>query len=120
MSYTRICPRDLFNEAKLLKCIGQISLLILDNQAPDNLKMKTDYDSFTVIQDTSYGSIYLEEILITISGHSHIFYCRMNAKDSYPLEVVANETEDFIEVFNDDGTFHSDFIDYCNELRLPF
>ena len=30
MSYSRVAPRDLFNEANFMKCIGQITLLILD------------------------------------------------------------------------------------------
>lgn len=31
-SYRRVLPRDLFNEAKLLKCLGQLSLMIHDGK----------------------------------------------------------------------------------------
>ncbi len=30
MTYHRVLPRDAFNEAKLLKCIGKLTLLIED------------------------------------------------------------------------------------------
>lgn len=41
--YGRVIPRDLFNEAKLLKCMGQLCLRIHNN---DNLpaKMSADHD----------------------------------------------------------------------------
>ena len=32
MTYRRVLPRDLFNEAKLLKCLGQLALIIHDGQ----------------------------------------------------------------------------------------
>lgn len=35
--YQRVLPRDLFNESKLLKCIGQLVLLIHDGNCPNGL-----------------------------------------------------------------------------------
>ena len=30
MSYARVIPRDLFNEANLLKCLGKVALILMD------------------------------------------------------------------------------------------
>jgi len=35
MSYTRVIPRDLFNEANLLKCYGQIYIEVERMSLPD-------------------------------------------------------------------------------------
>lgn len=38
--YQRVIPRDLFNEAKLLKCLGRLSLFIHDGKSPPILKVR--------------------------------------------------------------------------------
>ena len=35
--YERVIPRDLFNEAKLLKCVGLLVLKIHDGENPANV-----------------------------------------------------------------------------------
>ena len=44
--YTRVLPRDLFNEAKLMKCMGLLTLLIHDELIPDCLKFEYDQEPF--------------------------------------------------------------------------
>lgn len=34
MSYFRVIPRDLFNEASLLKCYGRLAILLDDMRSP--------------------------------------------------------------------------------------
>ncbi len=43
--YTRVIPRDLFNEAKLLKCIGRLVLLIHDGDH-NNISFEHDGEPF--------------------------------------------------------------------------
>lgn len=38
MSYNRVCPRDLFNESKLLKCLGKL----LGNEGDNDIKGLVD------------------------------------------------------------------------------
>lgn len=44
MNYIRVIPRDFFNESKLLKCMGQLSLKILDCQLPKGIEMYIEGD----------------------------------------------------------------------------
>ena len=57
--YKRVLPRDLFNEAKLLKCLGRLCLLIED----DMCKLEYDHDDefaegFVIGQLQECGGIY--------------------------------------------------------------
>ena len=38
-NYSRVIPRDFFNEAKLLKCMGLLALKVLDNMTPNGIKI---------------------------------------------------------------------------------
>jgi hypothetical protein len=59
--YNRVIPRDLFNEAKLLKCLGQLCLLIDKGQCPglSVVQPPCDNNAFRILQDQSDGSIYV-------------------------------------------------------------
>lgn len=43
MSYIRVVPRDFFNEAKLLKCLGQFELCV-NHTGSNGLKFDIEYD----------------------------------------------------------------------------
>ena len=55
MSYTRETPRDLFNESKLLKCLGQLSLIIhntVDSDGNAELQKRKPF-----VHGDSYGAV---------------------------------------------------------------
>ena len=108
MSYRRVIPRDLFNESKLLKCLGQLSLLAHDGQA-NGLRVSFDDDGpFHIVQDDDDGGLYCSNVWIfTHDGNIVSVKTRYNSKSAYPL--VFNEYQD---VFNDDGTLTEEFIDH--------
>lgn len=58
-NYTRVIPRNFFNEAKLLKCFGKLSLAVLDCQTPPGIKIDI-HDTGAPFQieltDDDYGS----------------------------------------------------------------
>ena len=58
MSYIRVIPRDLFNEANLLKCHGQL-VIHLEGRLP-NAGFPEDVSRFEVEQDPNSGAIYIE------------------------------------------------------------
>ena len=111
--YTRVIPRDLFNEAKLLKCIGRLCLLIHDNNVPVEMKAHNDGEPFN-IEMLSEGSLTISNVDISIKGNTYVFKTTYNSKSNYPLYVV-NEYDEY-PVFDDNGQFDPEFIEFCNSL----
>lgn len=111
MSYTRVIPRDLFNEAKLLKCLGQLALTIHDGvRIPRSLKIEHDESDdagFRIEQDEGTGALYCSNLECTCNGRLIGLRCHYNSKDAYPLWFILDEEED--RVFNEDGTLSVEF-----------
>jgi len=111
MSYQRVIPRDLFNEAKLLKCMGQLSLLI-----HDGLKwpLRVDFDGgqhgirFLIEQNLASGGLEFANVYVMLGDREILMETGLNAKDNYPLYATTWEGDE-VMVFNDDGTLHADF-----------
>lgn len=109
-NYFRVIPRDFFNEAKLLKCLGQLALKVLDHKCLDGLEILFDDergDPFCIVQDDSDGSIYVANYPITINGFQVWFKTTLNSKEAYPL--FAEWEYESYTVFNADGEFTDDF-----------
>lgn len=111
MSYQRVLPRDAFNEANLLKCIGQISLLELDHMAPGfETELKEtfkDDNSFYIRQDQNDGSIYCANFKIKYKGKQLPHYIPLNCKRKYPMQVWYEGDQQWL--FNEDGTLSKKF-----------
>lgn len=100
-NYRRVIPRDFFNEAKLLKCLGRLELLILDRRC--RLLSSHSGDRFRICQDMSNGSLVCTNYHVYLDGVSLHFFLPYNSKDNYPLTVNLNG-EDYT-VFDEDGNF---------------
>ncbi len=114
MSYNRVIPRDLFNEGKLLKCMGRLILLILDGRTP----VKMGYDEIDEpfeIELLDEGSLTISNLDVSIKKKKVIFKTTYNSKEPYPLFCGQDETES-IEVLTDEGEFTEEFITYCKQL----
>ena len=111
--YIRVIPRDLFNEAKLLKCMGVLCLAILDNKTPCKMESEHNGETFEVVL-LQEGSLTISNIQIIVKGLELTFKTTYNSKANYPLYVEYNE-EDF-EVFNEQGEFSKDFINLCKTI----
>ena len=110
MSYQRVLPRDAFNEANLLKCIGQISLLELDHMAPGfetELVYYKDNTSFNIQLNESDGSIYVLNFIIKYKDEVLPHSVPLNSKRKYPMRVLYNNEEQWL--FNEDGTLSKKF-----------
>lgn len=121
MSHERILPRDLFNEAKLLKCLGRLSLL--KHEHPDlpftvELDEEKATDRFIIEQDQDTGDLYVSNIRI-LSGkielQANIPYNAPN--DPWPLRVVYDDRDEFEEtsVFDENGDLTAEARDKFRE-----
>jgi len=109
--YQRVIPRDLFNESKLLKCLGQLCLLIHDGDAGE-LKCyhATHPDAgFTISQRPEDGGLRCDNLYFTVRGVRVEFFTIYNSKDPYPLLFWNPDHMTEHEVFDDSGKLTKDF-----------
>jgi hypothetical protein len=110
MSYKRVIPRDLFNEAKLLKCLGQLSLIIHDGVGvPRGLSLEHENpeEGFRIEQDDSTGAIYCSNLECFFGGRLIGLRSPLNSKEAYPLQFVLEDDEG--SVFNANGMLAVEF-----------
>jgi hypothetical protein len=113
-SYLRVIPRDLFNESKLLKCLGKISLYIHDNLlAPYNAsnELENPEEGFIIEQSPDDGSIHCSNYIFMINGQPVSLYTPLNSRGNWPLL-----TDNYINVFEDDGTLSDEFLLYISNI----
>lgn len=113
MAYTRVIPRDLFNESKLLKCLARLSLLIHDGMADGRLCLKL-YDAeqgFKIEQDAGSGDLYCVNLVLTIGREEIGLASVYNSKAAYPL--MFNDRTG--PVFDKDGAFADEFLDWLEQ-----
>lgn len=115
MSYTRIIPRDLFNEANLLKCYGRL-YICLENYFGGPVKLAEDVNHFEVIQRPADGWTYIANIPLTIRGSKFLLTRPLNARDPWPLyaEEIDNPDAEPIRIFDNNGELSQEFLDYVN------
>lgn len=107
-SYRRVIPRDLFNESKLLKCMGQLSLKIHDGMLPEGMDIEIEDSGqpFDIIQ-LSDGYLTINNYHTYLNNEQVIFKTTYNSKQPYPLFCQIGYNE--YEVFDDNGEFTKEF-----------
>jgi hypothetical protein len=113
-SYQRVVPRDLFNEAKLLKCLGLLYIaaerrsdLTVDNDRMD------DGEGFDIQQDRSTGGISVTNVTVTFRGRTIYCYTGLNSRATYPLVATFGDEEAF--VFDEGGGLSDEFLSLVPE-----
>jgi hypothetical protein len=110
MNYIRVLPRDLFNEANLLKCLGQLWIAIdgLDGAG----FLVDDVSRFEIEQDQNDGSLYVANLLFALRARLVHLSRPLNSRAPWPLYLAIPEDPDFdvIAVFNDDGSLSDDML----------
>jgi hypothetical protein len=114
MSYLRVIPRDLFNEAKLLKCIGRLCLLIHDNTVPCKMEFVHNGEVFDIVQ-TQDGDLMIDNVTIKVKGKVFNFKCHLNSKSNYTLYLYC-DIEGIVDVFDEAGNFEKEFLDFCKTI----
>lgn len=112
--YQRVLPRDLFNEAKLLKCLGRLVLLIHDRKIPFIGEVIHDGEPF-IIALNDEGSLIVTNVTIKVNKSAFTFKTTYNAKSNYPFYL---ETKDYSEVlvFDEGGEFTEEFIEFVKTI----
>lgn len=103
----RVIPRDLFNDANLLKCIGQVCLAIHDN----DLMLGVDYNDepFDIGMNPGDGSTFVANMsFFTFSGQSIYFTRPLNSRDPFPL-YAQNDDGEVAKVFDSEGRILREF-----------
>lgn len=121
MNYQRVLPRDLFNEAKLLKCLGQLALLIHNGVGirwPLRFEEIRLEEGFRITQDPSAGCLSCVNLELYCSTHRIELRLIYNSRSPYPLMfhydgALLQETGD---VFTDKGELDVDFTSFLDRL----
>lgn len=101
MSYLRVIPRDLFNEANLLKCLGKF-WIETERFQPKRVTIEHDGEPFDIWQNPDDGTLVVRNIAITINGRPYCALRPLNSRRSWPLYLETGDGER-IDVFQDDG-----------------
>jgi len=113
-TYLRVIPRDLFNESKLLKCIGRLVLMIHDGYNINGLlKFTHDEQSFKIGLHNE-GYLQVSNIIFYIKDERVDFVTTYNSKASYPLAAYYKYCE--YPVFDEQGNYTDEFIEFCTEF----
>lgn len=110
MAYVRVIPRDLFNEANLLKCYGQI-YINLETAGLPNVELVHDGKAFDIQQDAADGSIHVSNVKLMVRGDLCRLFRPLNSRGTWPLYFLDGD-EDELEVFAEDGTFSREIADF--------
>lgn len=119
MTYTRVIPRDLFNEAKLLKCLGQVSMRLHEGNGIDwPLVLEhsdTDDNGFIIDQRQDDGGLFCWNMTFSLRDQVIDLYTVYNSKSNYPMWFEIEGTGTYEPLFDDDGWFSNEFVEWCNE-----
>ena len=114
--YARVIPRDLFNEASLLKCLGKLALILMDR--PSSAEFEEDElkaDGFRIVQSEGDGAIEVENLPFLIAGHRYRLYRPLNSREPWPLwceSPFSDHDGDDCEVFDAEGNISPVFAEW--------
>lgn len=108
--YARVIPRDLFNEASLLKCYGRL-WICLDETPDHRAELVHDGRAFIVWQCEGDGSISILNVKLLLGGKVVNLARPLNSREPWPLWAEAEWCGvDDIRVFDDDGNLSADML----------
>lgn len=113
MSYLRVIPRDLFNEANLLKCYGKLYLNLenLGSHTAELVHVRTR-EQFDVRQDQSDGSTTIANVCLMVRGREVPLFRHLNNRGEWPLHAHPDPEEDAFPVFNENGMFSAEMLSF--------
>lgn len=111
--YRRVIPRDFFNEAKLLNCLGKLSVAILNGEIQATEELEEETSGFLVEQSID-GNLRLINYYIYVGLRDEFYYPFIPhyQKDArYPL-YIEGEGERIL-VLTEDGKITPEFKKFC-------
>lgn len=114
MTYTRVIPRDLFNEASLLKCLARIYINLenLNVAITGGADLEHDGDAFDVQQNPDSGGLRCANVRLIVRGATCHLERPLNSRRTWPLYLTIDDDSDPIDVFADDGEFSPEMLDF--------
>lgn len=117
--YVRVLPRDLFNEADLLKCYGRLWILLDETSGHSARFEEEDVSEFDIVQDEGSGALTVRNLTFTVRGIKHSISRPLNARSPWPLWLGCDDDPDFdeIRIFDESGSLSSEMTSYISEDR---
>jgi len=109
ISYQKVIPRDFFNEAKLLKCLGQLSLLLHNRELVEDADEGLSDHEFFQVRLREDGFLYCANYSFYVADVEIDLYIPYNSMDSYPL-LFEDSSCRINSVFKDDGSLSEYFM----------
>lgn len=106
--FDRVYPRDFFNEAKLLKCFGQVSLNIEDCKT-DLLFLNPTRTANIILYNDGYLG-FDHPFFWTKERKPLVMRTVYNSKSTYPIYYYDTDTNEEIPVLTEQGEFTNEFI----------
>lgn len=109
MTYQRVIPRDLFNEANLLKCYGQLCLKLEFYSIP-KVELRYAGNAFVIEQSgDDDGSLTIFNLQLRIRSKVYKLFRPLNSREAWPLYA---QNQDYAEwqVFDAYGELTSEFL----------
>jgi hypothetical protein len=113
MSYIRVIPRDLFNEANLLKCYGQLYLKLETANAPW-AELQYDGEPFNIQQDIDDGSLTIFNVELWVRGRRYPLRRPLNSRAVWPLYLVFDDDGEDMPVFDREGNFTPEMVEFIS------
>ncbi len=111
--HVRVLPRDLFSEAKLLKCLGKVVLALVDDMLQGIAYEHVDNDrGFLIRQDMSSGDLRCENLRFFHQRRMLDFHLPYGNQEPWPLICTLPLTDEEVSVFDDNGSFTPEFLQY--------
>lgn len=114
MTYTRVIPRDLFNEADLLKCYGRLWILLDETRGHSarlgDAESEHNGAPFEIWQDEADGSISVANVPFTIRGERWRLSRPLNCRSLWFLWCSSPDEETCERVFTEEGRFSPEFV----------
>lgn len=111
VAYPRVIPRDLFNEANLLKCLGQLWLL---TEPIRSVEVKHDGESFIVAQDDNDGSLTVLNVVLRVHGEVVEYRRPLNSRQPWPLVAVLPPRDELLPIFTDSGQLSAEMLRFIH------
>lgn len=111
----RVIPRDLFNDANLLKCLGTLWIK-LDNWRDHDARLEEDGEPFDIQQNPDDGSTECVNVVFTRRGERFRLCRPMNSRDPFPLWVETSEDSFPVFVDGDSGELSPEFIEFVSPI----
>lgn len=108
--YMRVIPRDLFNEANLLKCFGQLYLQLEILNTPD-VELLHDGEAFDIGQHGDSGGLYIRNVSLIVRGEAMPIHRPLNSRYAWPLYLTTADDEE-ISVFDDNGRLSNEMLQF--------